>query len=143
MDLTGIGSIADLAKGIMDRFIPPQASEAEKAAIQIQLQEMLDKRESTILDVQKSVMVAEMGQEDPFTKRARPMVVYAGLTFIGLVHVFFPIVSWWSKQTLPALELPQDFWFVWGGVCSVWMVGRTAEKLGIGGGMVSKITGSK
>jgi hypothetical protein len=28
------------------------------------------------------------------------------------------------------LELPTEFWYVWGGVCSVWMIGRTIEKTG-------------
>lgn len=83
MDLTGIGSIADLAHGIMDKFIPPKATEAERLAVNLQLQDMLQKREASVLDVQKSVMVAEMGQEDKFTKRARPMVVYAGLVLLA------------------------------------------------------------
>lgn len=141
MDLTGIGSIADLAKGIMDRFIPPQASEAERAAIQVQLQEMIDKRESIVLDVQKSVMVAEMAQEDPFTKRARPMVVYAGLCFIFLIHVVLPMISFCISRPMPGLSLPDYFWQVWGGICSVWMIGRSAEKLGLGGATTKAVTG--
>jgi len=143
MDLTGLGSIADLAKGIMDRFIPPKATEAERAAIQVELQRMLDSRETAILDVQKSVMVAEMNQEDKFTKRARPMVVYAGLMFIFLVHVLFPILVWLGNETVPSLVLPDYFWQVWGGVCAVWIVGRSAEKLRIGGSAVGVITGRK
>jgi hypothetical protein len=57
------------------------------------------------------------------------------------VHVFFPMYSWTTKEALPTMALPEDFWLVWGGVCSVWMIGRSAEKLGVGGSMVKGITG--
>lgn len=143
MDLTGIGNVADLAKGIMDRFIPPKATEMERFAVETQLQEMLQKRESALLDTQKSVIVAEMSQEDKFTKRARPTVVYSGLIFIFLVHVFIPLISFVFQKPMPNLALPTDFWYAWSGVVGVWMVGRSAEKLGSVNSLVSKITGGK
>ena len=141
MDLTGIGSIADLAKGIMDKFIPPKTTEAERMAIELQLQQMLNTRETTLLEVQKSVIVAEMGQSDTFTKRARPMIVYAGLIFIGLVHVIVPCIAFFYSRPMPELSLPTDFWYSWSGVVGVWMVGRSAEKLGNSNSIISSITG--
>jgi len=88
-------------------------------------------------------MVAEMQQADTFTKRARPCLVYAGLVFIFLVHVAFPIIAYLSKETLPALSLPEEFWWAWSGVCGVWVLGRSAEKRGASGKLVGMITGSK
>lgn len=141
MDLTGIGSIADLAKTVINQFFPEKMSDAEKAAAQIQLQEMLQKRENTVIEAQKSIIVSEMQQADAFTKRARPTLVYAGLFFIFMVHVAFPILAYLSKETLPALSLPEEFWWAWSGVCGVWVIGRSAEKRGVTGKLVGMITG--
>ena len=84
-----------------------------------------------------------MAQGDAFTKRARPSIVYMGLLFIGLVYVLFPIVGYFSKGELPKLELPSAFWTVWGDICSVWMIGRPAEKLFDGNKIVGMITGNR
>jgi len=143
MDLTGLGSVADLAKTVINQFLPEKMSDAEKAQAQIQLQEMLQKRENLVVDAQKSIMVAEMQQGDNYTKRARPTLVYAGLVFIFMVHVAFPILAYLSKDTLPALSLPEEFWWAWSGVCGVWVLGRSAEKRGAGGKLVGMITGNK
>ena len=140
-DLTGIGSVASFAKSVVERVFPPKMTDAEKAQAEMQLQEMLQERETQVIDAQKSIMVAEMQQSDAFTKRARPSIVYAGLVFIFLVHVLFPIVSWFSKETLPALVLPEQFWWAWTGVCSVWILGRSAEKRGVQSKLVGMITG--
>ena len=142
MDLTGIGSIADLAKTVINQFLPEKMSGEQKAKAQIQLQEMLQQRENTVIDAQKSIIVAEMQQSDNFTKRARPSLVYAGLLFIFLVHVAFPILAYLSKETLPALSLPEEFWWAWSGVCGVWVLGRSAEKRGATGKIVGMLTGN-
>ncbi len=82
-------------------------------------------------------MVAELGQGDAYTKRARPTIVYAGLAFIFLVHVCLPMAGWVAvvaagsplPQT-PPLSLPSEFWWAWTGVCGLYAVGRTMEKRG-------------
>ena len=143
MDLTGIGSAADFAKSLIERFFPPKMTDAEKAVTQIQIQELLERRENKVIEAQKSIIVAEMQQGDNFTKRARPSVVYMGLVFIGLVHVIFPIATFITKEQMPALSLPTEFWWAWTGVCGVWMIGRSAEKRGIQNKLVDLITGGK
>lgn len=149
LDLTGLGSVADLAKGLVDRFFPPAMSDTEKAAAQIQIEQMLEQRETALIDLQRSVITAEMAQGDNYTKRARPSIVYFGLAAIGLVHVLLPVLAWLiltlmgKPIELPAITLPEQFWLTWGGVCSIWMIGRSAEKRGQSGKMLSLITGSK
>lgn len=150
MDFTGIGSLADLAKGLVDRFLPPQATASERLAAQVQIQQTLEARENAVLDTQKAVMVAEMQQGDNYTKRARPSIVYYGLWFIGLVHVLLPIVAWivlkltGSPMTdMPNIKLPSEFWVAWGGVCSVWSIGRDAARGGVTSKIVNMITGAK
>jgi len=150
IDLTGIGSVADLAQSVVERFFPQKATEAEKAQAQLALQELLERRETAVLDTQKSIIVAEMQQGDNFTKRARPAIVYMGLIFIGLVHVVFPIVAWLVLvltnellTEMPDIALPSEFWAAWGGVCSIWVIGRTMERRGMANKVVNLITGGK
>jgi len=150
MDLTGLGSVADLAKGIVDRFFPAAATEAEKLAAKVQIEQQLQARENAVLDTQKAVMSAEMAQGDVYTKRARPTIVYFGLLAIGLVHVLFPIIACLlqiihgsTTINLPEITLPEQFWYTWGGVCSIWIIGRTAERRGAAGTVIAAITGGK
>jgi len=143
MDLTGLGSVADFATSIVERFFPPKMTDAEKAQAQIQLQDMLQRREDNLIDAQKSIMVSEMRQGDSFTKRARPCMVYAGLGFIFLVHVAFPIIVFFTGKPMPDLSLPGEFWWAWTGVCGVWVIGRSAEKRGSANKFFSMITGNK
>jgi len=142
-DLTGLGSVADFAKGLVNRFFPPSMTDAEKAQAQVQLQEIIDKRESALVDAQKSIIVSEMQQADNYTKRARPTLVYAGLFFIFLVHVALPMIAFFSNKIMPDLTLPEEFWWAWTGVCGVWVLGRSAEKRGTSNKLVSLITGNK
>jgi hypothetical protein len=144
MDLTGIGSVADFASTLVKRFIPPKMTDAEKAQAQVQVQEMVEKRDASLIDAQKSIIVSEMQQADAYTKRARPTLVYAGLFFIFLVHVLFPIAAFFSDKPMPgSLTLPAEFWWAWSGVCGVWVLGRSAEKRGAAGKLLGMITGGK
>ena len=149
LDLTGIGSVADFAGTLVKRFFPPKMTDADKATAQIQLQDMLGKRESALVEAQKSIIVSEMQQGDNFTKRARPSIVYFGLAAIGLVHVLLPIAAWLvialtdTSIEMPDIALPGQFWATWGGVCGVWIIGRSVERRGVTGKMVSMITGGK
>lgn len=141
MDLTGIGSVVDFAKGLIDRVFPPDMSAEEKARAILAAQEMVEKRDQTLIEAQRSIIVAELEQGDAFTKRARPMVVYAGLFFIFLVHVVFPISATLSDTPMPTLSLPGEFWWAWSGVVGAWVIGRSAEKRGSKGDIVRMVTG--
>ena len=84
-----------------------------------------------------------MQQGDSYTKRARPTIVYAGLAAIFLVHVIAPILSAFLSNTVPSITLPEEFWYTWGGICGVWMVGRSAERIGLKSRIVDIVTGNK
>lgn len=142
MDFTGLGSVADLAKGLVDRFLPAAMTGAEKAEAQLKMQEVLEKRETSLIESQKSIIVAEMQQGDSYTKRARPTLVYSGLVFIFLVHVAFPIAAFFTSKPMPNITLPTEFWWAWSGVCGIWVMGRSAEKRGVAGKLTSLITGN-
>lgn len=148
IDLTGIGSVADFAKSLVDRIFPPNANPEEKLRAEMQMQQMLEDRENTVVQAKAAVMTAEMNQDDAYTKRGRPTIIYAGLVFIGLVHVAFPIIAWvWQMAkggtvTMPDLALPAEFWMAWGGAVSIYILGRSNEKGGIEmGGVLGKVYG--
>jgi len=143
MDLTGLGSIADLAKGVLDKIWPPSADPNEKLKAQAELERMLNEREGKVIEAQKSIIVAEMAQGDSYTKRARPTIVYAGLGFIFMVHVVLPMLSFFKGTSMPSLSLPEEFWWAWTGVCGIWVIGRSFEKRGAEGAVISAITGGK
>jgi len=148
--------VSGLARGLLDRIWPKPMSEAEKAdnetkkqLAQAEIEKMISTRDQQVMMNVKDVIVAEMQQGDNFTKRARPTIVYAGLAFIFLTEIFFPLASWvvlcFGKDlpVPPRLILPTDFWYIWGGVCSVWMVGRSLEKKGYTNEVIKQLTGSK
>lgn len=93
------------------------------------------------LAAKSSVLIAELQQGDKFTKRARPGVVWCGLAFIGFNHVIGPWIAAAAGATPPNIELPEQFWWAWGGIVSTWVIGRSAERRGIRNKAVDLITG--
>lgn len=149
LDLTGIGSLADLASNIIDKIWPPGADPTKKVEAIFKVRQMMEERENKVINAQKEIIVSEMKQSDKFTKRARPMVVYAGLGFIFINNVLIKLITWIAAfagkdiPTLPDLSLPSEFWWAWTSVCGIWAVGRTIEKRGIDNDVIKFITGNK
>lgn len=125
-DIVGTFKLTPEQKNELDKIIESNAHAIQMKEYELQVKAM--EAESAVVNAQKDIIVAEMQQTDWFTKRARPSIVYAGLIFIFLVHVILPYISFFTKSTVPSIEMPTDFWYVWGAVCSVWFVGRTMER---------------
>ena len=137
-----IGSVG----GIIDDL---NLSGEEKQQFKLQMETLVQKRDSEIeqttrieLQAKERVLVAELQQGDKFTKRARPMVVYAGLAFIGINYVVVPIVGLLSGVQVDPIPLPVEFWAGWSGIVMTWSIGRSAEKRGTQNRVTSAITGS-
>ncbi|MHC4715616.1 MAG: 3TM-type holin [Planctomycetota bacterium] len=83
----------------------------------------------TEIEGRARIIEAEMAQGDSYTKRARPTLVYAGLV---LFFLEFGIRGW---LVLRGLEMPEGtivpvaFTAGWTTAVSVWMVGRSVEKV--------------
>lgn len=151
---SGIGAVVDSIAGAADTFIQ---TPDEKAKYKIDVEKLLQKRDSEIeqtiraeLKVKQEILVAELQQGDSYTKRARPTVVYAGLVFIGINYVLFPILSRAASffgvegiEAGPLADLPTAFWTAWGGICATWSIGRSVEKRGVRHPVIGAITGSK
>jgi hypothetical protein len=143
------GGLGQLVKDIIGQFkLSPEKKAELEAAVEANDQAIRMKEfeltvramdaEAAVVDAQKAIIVAEMNQSDPYTKRARPTIVYAGLLAIFLVNVILPYVSYFTKAVVPPISLPADFWYVWGGVCGIWIVGRSYERVK---GSSNQITG--
>lgn len=154
-NLTGLDSAFSFAKTVVDKILPDKASEEEKLKIAAQLQSEIESRDNalsqTLLETQKDIIVSEMQQSDNYTKRARPTIVYFGLIAIGLVYVIIPIIiALFSlfftvspdQVSLFKIDLPSEFWATWGGVCGVWIAGRSFEKRGVTNSVVDSIVGT-
>jgi len=147
------GGIIDSIGDVVDKFIE---TPDEKAALKIEVEKIVTERMKSAdesankeMAAKSAIVVAEMNQGDNFTKRARPMVVYAGLVFIGINYVLFPLIgrigqaAGFSVDVTPLADLPVEFWAAWGGICATWSIGRTMEKRGKSNKLTSTITGSK
>lgn len=143
MDITGIGSIADLARDVIARIWPKGMDEKEKINAELALRQVLEAREQQLVAAQKEIIVAEMHQSDVFTRRARPMIVYAGLLFIFVVHVIFPVLKDLLGGSPPEIALPEEFWWAWTGAVGIWVIGRSAEKMGYKARGVTLATGTR
>lgn len=133
--------VSAIAKKVIDKIWPPQADPNEKLRAEHELTMAMQQREDALINATKDIIVAEMSQGDNYTKRARPTVVYSGLAFIFVVYVAFPMVAFFSGQAMPTLQLPGEFWWAWGGVVSVWTMGRSMEKRGVGGKLTKMVIG--
>lgn len=120
----------------------------------LEIEKMMRQREQQIeetyrqhLSNSKDVVLAELNQDDLFTKRARPMVVYAGLVFILLEVLGLRIFVLDAIQASDAIvssssDVFGSFMWVWGGVVGVYAAGRSAEKRGKVSRLTEMATGS-
>ena len=164
------GGIIDSIADSIDRFVTTDEEktklrmELQKLEVeqqrnsfefQQQMQELIQKRESEIeqtirseLEAKSEIMLAELRQDDKYTKRARPTVVYVGLVFIlleifGLRHI---ILSKLCADNFEDIIKSSDsifktFLITWSGVIGVYSIGRSAEKRGLRGKLTSLATG--
>ena len=126
------GQVIDSIAGAADRFI---TTDAERNAFRLEAEKLLQVRDSEIeqtlraeLGAQERILVAELQQDDKFTKRARPAVVYVGLGVIVCNFCVAPIMAWALGEAPPAFNLPDEFWYAWGGILGVYSFGRSMEK---------------
>ena len=108
--LDTVQKVASPIAGLIDDLV---TSDSEREELKIRMQEVLQTTLTAELEAKSAVLQAELSQGDPFTKRARPAVVYAGLAFIFLNHVLSPIVAAFGGLQIPNLALPGEFWWAW------------------------------
>jgi hypothetical protein len=148
----GVSEVVDGIAHVADRFIE---TPDERSAFKLQVKSLVERRNSELeqtlraeLGAKERILVAELKQGDAYTKRARPSVVYVGLVFIGINYVLVPLVSrllqfkWPGLSVEPLADLPVEFWAAWGGICTTWVIGRSAEKRGSRNRAIEAVTGN-
>lgn len=131
--LSGVGKLLDEV----------HVSGEEKQAFAIRMEELvqaeLQVTEATlrqVLDAQTRIVLAELAQEDKYTKRMRPTIGYAGLVLM---------LAMVALKTFKGIDLvvPAEFWYAWMGVTGTYALGRSLEKSGERGKLVEYVTGKK
>jgi len=135
-DLLG-GNLLSGIKDIIGTFVtdPTKKLEMEQAARELAYKQaqLVEESVQKEIEAKQAIMVAELNQEDKYTKRARPTIVYVGLAGMLVNYVALPWLAYFTKgrAELPPIAIPDYFWGIWGGVCSLYVIGRTAEKTGV------------
>jgi len=95
MDVTGIGSIADAAKSIVDK-IWPDKTQTEKDAAALQMAELMNAHNLTIaqLDIDK----AEASSTNWFVAGWRPAVGWVGAVALAYAAVLEPLMRFCAVQ---------------------------------------------
>jgi hypothetical protein len=169
--ISGAGTnLIDSVSGAVDKFVTT-AEEKEKLKQELlriqgeqqknqrnfilRMEELTQQREKEIevtirqeLNAKKEVLLAELKQDDRYTKRARPTVVYVGLIFIllellGLRHIIMHYLNIDSEIIANSDQIFKMFLGVWGSVLGVYSIGRSVEKRGTRNAWTSFITGNK
>lgn len=105
----GLGAIEAILKivaPIITRFFPDPEKQAE---INLELQKALMDQQGKVYDAMQAVMTTDANQDDKYTKRARPTVVYWSMAFATLIGVagFFGH----AQPMIDALrQIPTDLW---------------------------------
>jgi len=144
---SGFSKILEGASSLIGKF---KLSPKEKKDLELELQSLLQQQQAELedsyrkeVDAKMEIMKAELAQGDAYTKRARPTIIYAGLIFIFIIHVLLPFIAYIKGGNPPRIELPDNFWWAWGSVVSVYGIGRSLEKFGTQNEITNAITGSQ
>ena len=103
LDLTGLGSIAELGGKIIDKLWPNK-DEAEKAKLQLlQLQQAGEFKE---LEERMKAITTEASSADPWTSRARPTFMY--VIYVLLLSAL-PFSVFFAVHPAAAMQVVEGF----------------------------------
>ena len=106
LDLTGIGAVANVVSGVMDRFWPKQMTEAEKASANLAILEALKASDLAQIEVNK----AEAAHASWFVAGWRPAVGWTcaaafAYTFVVQPFMYSMLGLFGVKVPLPILDM--------------------------------------
>lgn len=131
-----ITTIADTLKSAFGLVDDLHTSEEEKSSLKIKLQELFNQHQRDVManynkEMQsvRDVIVAELNQDDNYTKRARPTVLYLFIVIVMLNYCIFPFINHFTVKPLPLIDLPPEAWQMFQWIFGVYGVGRSVEKM--------------
>ncbi len=74
------------------------------------------------------VTTSELRQDDKYTKRARPTIIYVGIALIIWAYAVVPILNSQFELGVP-VDIPQFFWNAWAAIVVAYAGGRSVEKV--------------
>ena len=109
---------------ILNRIIPDKAKQAE---VQLELTKVLTEQSGKIYESMKDVMVADASSESPYTRAARPTIVYWSLGMISLV-VFLAPFGYDTSIINSLTKVPSELWNLMTYSVGAFVLGRSVEK---------------
>lgn len=70
-------------------------------------------------------------QSDKLTRWARPGILWLGMISMFLTDIALPVASKILNLDLPKLTLDPNFWDAWSWAVSIFVAGRSIEKIGL------------
>ncbi len=133
MDPITISSIFAIGSKIIDKFFP---NPEEKAKAQLELLQMQQSGELSLIQTQLSAIIAEANSPDPWTSRARPSFLYVVYILLlwsipmGVLTIFKPeaAISFTSGFQSWMSAIPEPVLVLFGTVMTGYVVGRSYEK---------------
>jgi hypothetical protein len=95
-DITGLGAVADLAKGVIDKFFPDK-SEAERQQMVMAM---------TVIQGQLDVNKVEAGNNNLFVSGWRPYVGWVCGSGFAIQFVIGPLAEWGASLAGHPLKFP-------------------------------------
>ena len=147
-DILG-GGFKGIASGVRDLLGAAGLDKGKAAEASLAIEALLQKRDSEIeetlrreIGAKERIMVAELQQDDKYTKRLRPTIGYGGLLMIAIVEIV-PRIAHLFGNPVEITPLPMQFWATWGGLVGIYSFGRSQEKRGNSGRLTRAITGGR
>lgn len=131
-DIFGVGGVAGLFKGVVDKIVPD-------ANLKLQLQQEMDavgaQVEQKVLDAataQTAVNLEDAKSLDKYKSYARPTYLYLGLVVMALNYVLLPFGNYiLGMFNQPHIVMPDssDVNYLVYGLLGIYGTQRTAEKI--------------
>ncbi|MCF8263614.1 MAG: holin family protein [Melioribacteraceae bacterium] len=142
----GFSELAGSVKSIIETFTGKEESPEQKvmmAQVQLQIKNAENEMQKSVINAvtedlsnQRELWKTELANEDFFVRRMRPALGYVGMLIILINYALLPLI--YSVVNLflttvvnySAVNLPGEFWIVWGGYMGGYAYLRTKEKNG-------------
>lgn len=132
LDITGLGSVADLVSGVVNR-VWPDATEADKAKLALALAELNALQAQNV--AQTEVNRVEAANSSLFVSGARPAMLWMCVAIFFYSYIFYPTVGivillFDASVDLPKLAVDEPVWNLIFGLLGVSLVAaRSYERV--------------